>query len=90
VRAPTRESHRRILTRWYRAREDLGVPQVTTHSFRKTLATLIGDEGLTARIGGGLSHRPRSTRLTKPIPWRRRAEHGAKVSDPTQMWMTNP
>jgi integrase len=90
VRAPTRESHRRILTRWYRAREELGVPEVTTHSFRKTLATLIDDEGLTARIGAGLSHRPRSTRLTNPIPWRRRAEHAAKVSDPAQVSMTNP
>ena len=57
MRAPTRESHRRILTRWYRAREELGVPELTTHSFRKTLATLIDDEGLTARIGAGLSHR---------------------------------
>jgi hypothetical protein len=27
-------------------REDLGVPAVTTHSFRKTVATLIDDEGL--------------------------------------------
>ena len=66
------------------------MPELTTHSFRKTLATLIDDEGLTARIGAGLSHRPRSTRLTTPIPWRRRAEHGAKVSDPAQVWMTNP
>jgi len=32
-------------------REELGVPEVTTHSFRKTLATLIDDEGLSARIG---------------------------------------
>jgi integrase len=38
-------------TRWRRARDDLGVPGVTTHSFRKSLATLIDDEGLSARIG---------------------------------------
>jgi integrase len=31
-------------------REELGVPEVTTHSFRKTVATLIDDEGLSARI----------------------------------------
>ena len=31
--------------------EDLGVPEVTTHSFRKTLATLIDDRGLSARVG---------------------------------------
>ena len=28
-----------------------GVPDVTSHSFRKTVATLIDDEGLSARIG---------------------------------------
>ena len=32
-------------------REALGVPDVTSHSFRKTVATLIDDEGLSARIG---------------------------------------
>jgi integrase len=37
--------------RWRTVREDVGVPAVTTHSFRKTVATLIDDEGLSARIG---------------------------------------
>ncbi|MGO9034160.1 site-specific integrase [Mycobacterium sp.] len=37
--------------RWIEVRNDLGVPRVTTHSFRKTVATLIDDEGLSARIG---------------------------------------
>lgn len=36
---------------WRTARDELGVPEVTTHSFRKTVATLIDDEGLSARIG---------------------------------------
>jgi integrase len=36
---------------WRKAREELDVPEVTTHSFRKTLATLIDDEGFSARIG---------------------------------------
>jgi integrase len=31
--------------------EVLGVPDATSHSFRKTVATLIDDEGLSARIG---------------------------------------
>jgi integrase len=31
--------------------EELGVPDVTTHSFRKTLATLIDEGGLSARVG---------------------------------------
>jgi len=37
--------------RWRSARDELGVPDVTSHSFRKTIATLIDDEGLSARIG---------------------------------------
>jgi integrase len=36
---------------WRRARDELGVPEVSTHSFRKTVATLIDEEGLSARIG---------------------------------------
>jgi len=36
---------------WRNAREALGVPEVTTHSFRKTVATLVDDAGLSARIG---------------------------------------
>jgi integrase len=37
--------------RWRKVRDQLGVPDVTSHSFRKTMATLIDDEGLSARIG---------------------------------------
>ena len=37
--------------RWREVREVLGVPDATSHSFRKTVATLIDDEGLSARIG---------------------------------------
>jgi integrase len=37
--------------RWRKERADVGVPDVTSHSFRKSLATLIDDEGLSARIG---------------------------------------
>jgi integrase len=36
---------------WRTVREDLGVPEVTTYSFRKTLATLIDEGGLSARVG---------------------------------------
>ena len=32
-------------------RESLGVPEVTSHSFRKSVATLIDDAGLSARRG---------------------------------------
>jgi integrase len=44
---------------WRTAREDLGVPDVTTHSVRKTVADLIDAEGLSARVGAdqlGHSH----------------------------------
>ena len=37
--------------RWREVRQNLGVPDATSHSFRKTVATLIDDEGLSARIG---------------------------------------
>lgn len=39
---------------WRKVRDDLGLPdpdKVTSHSFRKTIATLIDDEGLSARVG---------------------------------------
>jgi integrase len=44
---------------WRTVRAELGVPEITTHSFRKTVATLIDDDGLSARIGAdhlGHSH----------------------------------
>ena len=36
---------------WRAARDELGVPDVSSHAFRKTVATLIDDAGLSARIG---------------------------------------
>jgi integrase len=36
---------------WREARAALGVPDVTSHSFRKTVATLIDEGGLSARVG---------------------------------------
>lgn len=43
---------------WRRARDLLGVPDTTSHSFRKALATLIDDERLPARMGADhLGHR---------------------------------
>jgi integrase len=36
---------------WREVREALGLPDVSSHSFRKTVATLIDDSGLSARIG---------------------------------------
>lgn len=36
---------------WRKARELLGFPDVTSHSFRKTVATVIDEEGLSARVG---------------------------------------
>ncbi len=38
---------------WRPVRDELGVSDTRTHSFRKTVATLIDDEGLSARIGAG-------------------------------------
>jgi len=36
---------------WRTARDELDMPEVTTHSFRKTVATLIDEEGMSARVG---------------------------------------
>jgi integrase len=36
---------------WAEVRENLSLPDVSSHSFRKTVATLIDDSGLSARIG---------------------------------------
>jgi integrase len=36
---------------WRKVRDELGMPGVTTHSFRKTVATLIDEDGLSARVG---------------------------------------
>jgi len=36
---------------WRKTRDELGVPDISSHSFRKTVATLIGDAGLSARVG---------------------------------------
>ena len=57
-------------TQWREVRESLGLPDVSSHSFRKTVATLIDDNGLSARIGADqLGHaRPSLTsgRLHEP------------------------
>lgn len=36
---------------WRKVRDALGVPDITSHSFRKSVATLIDDGGLSARVG---------------------------------------
>ena len=40
-----------LAKQWRTARQELAVPEVTTHSFRKTVATLIDEEGMSARVG---------------------------------------
>jgi integrase len=71
---------------WRSVREDLAVPDVTTHSFRKTLATLIDEGGLSARVGADhLGHSEVSmtqdvymTRGKVHTPGRRPSRHGNK------------
>jgi hypothetical protein len=36
---------------WRKVRDELGVPEVTSHSFRKSMADLIDGDGLSARFG---------------------------------------
>ena len=51
---------------WREVRDDLGLPDITSHSFRKTVATLLDDAGLSARVGADqLGHsRPSMTQDT--------------------------
>jgi integrase len=64
---------------WRRVRETLGVPGVTTQSFRKTVATLIDDAGLSARIGADhLGHEKPS--MTQDVYMSRGKVH-TKVAD---------
>jgi integrase len=43
---------------WREVRDPLGLPDVSSHSFRKTVATLIDDSGLSARVGATSSATP--------------------------------
>ena len=45
---------------WPQRPRRTGVPDISSHSFRKTVATLIDDAGLSARIGADhLGHPPK-------------------------------
>jgi integrase len=64
---------------WRAARMALGVPDVTSHSFRKTVATLIDEQGLSARVGADqLGHAKVS--MTQDVYMRRGQVH-AEVAD---------
>lgn len=64
---------------WREARAALRVPDVTSHSFRRTVATLIGENGLSARIGADqLGHAEVS--MTQNVYMRRGQVH-AEVAD---------
>jgi len=76
-------------TAWRAVRDKLGMPEVTSHSFRKTVATLIDDAGLLARIGAdhlghakvSMTQRPVHVPRARPQPGRRPAgsrRHGHK------------
>lgn len=59
---------------WRRVRDDLGFPTVTSHSFRKSLATMIDDAGMSARVGADqLGHAKVS--MTQDIYMRRGKVH---------------
>ena len=45
---------------WRRVRGELGLPEVTAQSFRKSVATLIDDRGFSARIGADQIWLPQS------------------------------
>lgn len=47
-----------VNTAWRAVRDELRMPDVTSHSFRKTVATLIDDAGLSARTISGTPRCP--------------------------------
>lgn len=64
---------------WRETRAALGVPDLTSHSFRKTVATLIDDGGLSARVGADqLGHAKVS--MTQDVYMRRGQVH-SEVAD---------
>jgi integrase len=59
---------------WRKIRDDLGLPDVTSHSFRKTVLTLIDEEGLSARVGADQAGHTRVS-MTQDKYWARRRMH---------------
>lgn len=67
---------------WRKVREDLGVADSTSHTFRKSVATLIDDEGLSARVGADhLGHRNISMTQDKYMTRGRQHSEVAKLLD---------
>jgi integrase len=64
---------------WRKVRGVLGVPEVTSHSFRKTVADLIDGGGLSARVGADQLgqresvHDPRPVHVVRPLARRGRS-----------------
>jgi len=59
---------------WAQVRDDLGLPDVTSHSFRKTVATLLDDAGLSARIAADQLGHSRPS-MTQDVYMGRGLEH---------------
>jgi integrase len=77
-------AHRGLHTVTFVTKDDegmrrLGAPEITTHSFRKTVATLIDDEGLLARVGTDHLGHPRCRR-PRTGTW--------LVTNSTRRWLT--
>ncbi|MEE2057777.1 site-specific integrase [Rhodococcus artemisiae] len=67
---------------WRKVRDDLGVKDTTTHSFRKSVATLIDEEGLSPRVGADhLGHRHVSMTMDRYMSRRRTHSAVAQLLD---------
>jgi integrase len=64
---------------WREVREGLGLPDVSSHSFRKTVATLIDDSGLSPRIGADQLGHARPS-MTQDV-YRSRGQVHTEVAD---------
>ena len=59
---------------WRKARGRFDLDEVTSHSWRKTLATVIDDAGLSARVGADQLGHARPS-MTQDVYWKRGAVH---------------
>lgn len=73
---------------WRKVREELGVAEVTTHSFRKTVATLIDDEGMPVRVASDQLGHARVSTTQDQYQARNRVHH--QVADMLERVVASP
>lgn len=73
---------------WRKVRDEMGFPEVTAYSFRKTVATLIDDEGMPVRVAADQLGHARVSMTQDNYQARKRVHHG--VADMLDRIVTAP